>query len=45
MRLWEIAYDRLDEGAFRRKAIIDRLRALQTPINSHVLKMIVWSDA
>jgi hypothetical protein len=45
MRLWDIVYDRLDEMAFRRKAIIDKLRALQTPINSHVLKVIVWPDA
>lgn len=45
MRLWEIVHDRLDEMAFRRKAVIDKLRALQTPINSHVLKMIVWPDA
>jgi hypothetical protein len=45
MRLWEIVYDRLDEMAFRRKAIIDKLRALQTPINSHLLKIIVWPDA
>jgi hypothetical protein len=45
MRLREIVYDRLDEMAFRRKAIIDKLRTLQTPINSHVLKMIVWPDA
>jgi hypothetical protein len=44
MRLWEIVYDRLDEMAFRRKAVIDKLRAWQTPINSHVLKMIVWPD-
>jgi hypothetical protein len=45
MRLWENIYDRLDEMAFRRKAVIDKLRALQTPINSHVLKIIVWPDA
>jgi hypothetical protein len=45
MGLWEIFYDRLDEMAFRRKAIIDKLRALQTPINSQVLKIIVWPDA
>ena len=45
MRLWEVVYDRLDEMAFRRRAIIDKLRALQTPINSHALKIIVYPDS
>jgi hypothetical protein len=44
MKLWEIIY-RIDEMAFRRKAIIDKLRALQTPINSHALKIIVYPDS
>ena len=44
MKLREII-DRIDEMAFRRKAIIDRLRALQSQINSHALKMIVYSDS
>jgi hypothetical protein len=37
--------DRIDQIAFRRKAIIDRLRALQSQINSHALKMIGYSDS
>jgi hypothetical protein len=37
--------DRIDEMAFKRRAIIDKLRALQSPINSHVLKIIVYPDA
>jgi hypothetical protein len=41
MRLWEIV-SRIDEMAFRRKAIVDKLRALQTPINSHALKVIAY---
>jgi hypothetical protein len=44
MKLWEIIY-RIDEMAFRRKAIIDKLRALQTPINSHALTIIVYPDS
>ena len=44
MKLWEFIY-RIDEMAFRRKAIIDKLRALQTPINSHALKIIVYPDS
>ncbi|MGD9616993.1 MAG: hypothetical protein AB7H90_17825 [Alphaproteobacteria bacterium] len=31
--------------AFKRRAVIDKLRALQTPINSHALKIIVYPDA
>src|SRR3954451_22045192 len=37
--------DRIDEMAFKRRAIIDKLRALQTPINSHALRIIVYPDA
>lgn len=37
--------DRIDEMAFKRRAIIDKLRALQSPINSHALKIIVYPDA
>ena len=44
MKLWEVIY-RIDEMAFRRKAIVDKLRALQTPINSHALKIIVYPDS
>src|SRR5262249_20305910 len=44
MKLWEIIY-RIDEMAFRRKAIVDRLRSLQTPINSHVLKLIAYPNS
>jgi len=43
MKLWEIIY-RTDEMAFRRKAIVDKLRALQTPINARILKLIVYPD-
>jgi hypothetical protein len=41
VKLWEIVY-RIDEMAFRRRAIIDKLRALQTPINSHALRIIAY---
>jgi hypothetical protein len=44
VRPWEIIY-RIDEMAFRRRAIVDKLRALQTPINSHALKVIVYPDS
>jgi hypothetical protein len=44
MKLWEIIY-RIDEMAFRRKAIIDKLRGLQSPINSHALKIIAYPDS
>jgi hypothetical protein len=44
MKIWEII-TRLDEMAFRRKAIVDKLRALQSPINSHALKIIVYPDS
>jgi hypothetical protein len=44
MKLWEVIY-RIDEMAFRRRAIIDRLRALQTSINSQALKIIVYPDS
>ena len=44
MKLMEII-DRIDEMAFKRRAIIEKLRALQTPINSHALKIIVYPDA
>jgi|SRR5215204_3640866 len=43
MKLWEMVY-RIDEMAFRPRAIIDKLRALQTPINSHALKIIAYPD-
>ena len=36
--------DRIDEMAFKRRAIIDKLRALQTSINSHALKIIVYPE-
>src|SRR3954453_12979120 len=36
--------DRIDEMAFKRRAIVDKLRALQAPINSHALKIIVYPD-
>jgi hypothetical protein len=39
MKLWQLIY-RIDEMAFRRKAIVDKLRAPQAPINSHALKII-----
>jgi hypothetical protein len=44
MKIWEIV-TRLDEMASRRKAIVDKLRMLQTPINSHALKIIVYPDS
>jgi hypothetical protein len=44
MKIWEII-TRLAEMAFRRKAIVDKLRALQSPINSHALKIIVYPDS
>ena len=44
MGLMEII-DRIDEMAFKRRAIIDKLRALQSPINSHALKIIFYPDA
>jgi hypothetical protein len=44
MKLWQLIY-RIDEMAFRRKAIVDKLRALQTPINSHALKIIVYPES
>jgi hypothetical protein len=44
MKLWEIVY-RIDEMAFRRRAAIDKLRALQTPINSRALKLIIYPDS
>lgn len=37
--------DRINEILFKRRAIIDKLRALQAPINSHALKIIVYPDA
>jgi hypothetical protein len=44
MKVWEIVA-RLDEMAFRRKAIIDKLRALQPQINAHALKLIAYPDS
>src|SRR5260370_11635852 len=44
MKIWEIIY-RLDEMAFKRKAIVDKLRALQPQINSHALKIIICPDS
>ena len=44
MKLWESIH-RIDEMAFRRKAIIDKLRALQPQINSHILKIIAYPDS
>jgi hypothetical protein len=44
MKLWEVIY-RIDEMAFRRRAIIDKLPALQTSINSHALKIIAYPDS
>ena len=44
MKIWEIIY-RLDEMAFKRKAIVDKLRALQPQINSHALKIIIYPDS
>jgi hypothetical protein len=37
--------DRIDEMAFKRRAIIDKLRALQPSINEHALKILVFPDA
>jgi hypothetical protein len=37
--------DRIDEIAFKRRAVIDKLRELQSPINSYALKIIVYPDA
>lgn len=48
MRLSEIVWpivEPLFEMAFERKAIIDRLRALQDQINFHALKIIVYPTA
>jgi len=44
MKIWEII-TRLEEMAFRRKAIVDKLHALQGPIIAHALKIIVYPDA
>jgi hypothetical protein len=44
MKIWEIV-TRLDEMAFRRKAIVDKLRALQPQINAHALKIIAYPDS
>jgi hypothetical protein len=44
VKLWEIIH-RIDEMAFRRKAVVDRLRALQSQINSDALKIIVYPDS
>ena len=44
MKIWEVV-TRLEEMAFRRKAIVDKLRALQGPIIDHALKIIVYPDA
>ena len=44
MKVWEF-FTRLDEMAFRRKAIIDKLRALQPQINAHALKLIAYPDS
>lgn len=44
MKIWEIVC-RLDEMAFKRKAIVNKLRALQPPIVSHMLKIIVYPDS
>jgi hypothetical protein len=41
MKIWEIV-TRFDEMAFRRKAITDKLRALQPQINAHALKIIAY---
>lgn len=43
MKIWEIV-TRLDEMAFRRKAIKDKLRSLQPQINAHALKIIAYPD-
>jgi hypothetical protein len=44
MKPWEIIY-RIDERTFRWRAIVDKLRSLQTPINSQALKIIVYPDS
>ena len=44
MKIWEVV-TRLDEMAFRRKAIIDKLRALQPQVNAHALKIIAYPDS
>lgn len=44
MKIWEIV-TRLEEMAFRRKAIVDKLHGLQGPIIDHALKIIVYPDA
>jgi hypothetical protein len=44
MKLWKVAA-RLDEMAFRPKAVIDKLHALQAPIIDHALKIIAYPDA
>jgi hypothetical protein len=44
MKIWETV-TRLDEMAFRRRAIIDKLRALQPQINAHALKIIAYPDS
>lgn len=36
---------RLDEMAFRRKAIVDKLRPLQPQITTHALKIIAYPDS
>jgi hypothetical protein len=43
MKIWEVV-TRLDEMAFRRRAITDKLRALQPQINGHALKIIAYPD-
>jgi hypothetical protein len=44
MRIWEIIA-RVDEMAFRRRAIVEKLRALQPQISSHALKIIAYPDS
>jgi hypothetical protein len=44
MKVWEIIA-RFDDMAFRRKAIIDKLHALQGPIIGRALKIIVYPQA
>jgi hypothetical protein len=43
MQVWEIVA-RLDGMAFRRKAIIGKLRVLQPQFNAHALKLIAYPD-
>jgi hypothetical protein len=38
-------FARLDAMAFKRKVIVDKLRALQPQINAHALKIIVYPEA